>query len=217
MSARLQLFKWCVIFYGIALILLPYTSLLAYQPKYILWPAFIGVCSLAVCARMGAFTCIFVLLSNSCNKDVRASINGIGQSASSAGRMLGPTFAGAIFSWSLNNGQPYPLNYHFLFLILTVCCATSYVGAMYFSPELDYQKGSAKQLELEKAREEEERRERKEQERMALGKGSSGSLLYDSGGNSDEEAEVESSTVRDSLIKKETSQPVVRWTGVDKR
>lgn len=193
---------------------MPYTSLLAYQPKHILWPAFIGVCSLAVCARMGAFTCIFVLLSNSCNKDVRASINGIGQSASSAGRMLGPTFAGAIFSWSLNNGQPYPFNYHFLFLVLAVCCATSYVGAMYFSAELDYQKGSAKQLELERAREETERLERKEKKRMELSKG--GSLLYDSGSRSsedEEDGEGEGIGLGSSLLKKERDRPIVSWTG----
>ncbi len=136
----IKLFKVCAIYYAVALFLLPYTALLNESPDYILWPAFVGVVALAVCARIGAFTCIFVLLSNSCHKEVRASVNGVGQAASSFGRMLGPTFAGAVFSWSLNNGRPYPLNYHLLFIILTLCCIGSYWGAMYFNPALDFQK-----------------------------------------------------------------------------
>jgi len=146
----IRLFKYCAIVYGIALFCLPYVSLLAYSPAYILWPSFICVQGIAVCARIGAFTCIFALLSNSCDKSVRASINGIGQSVSSAGRMLGPTVAGAIFSWSLNNGLGYPFNYHCLFLLLTICCGLTYFSAMYMHPELDYQKHTAKQLLAER-------------------------------------------------------------------
>ena len=65
-----------------------------------------------------AFTAVFIMVSNSITSESRGALNGTGQTLGSLGRMLGPVFAGITFSWSLENGLPFPVDYHFLFILL---------------------------------------------------------------------------------------------------
>ena len=145
-----KLLKICLLFYMAALVMLPYTTLLVDSPPYMLWIAFVSIQAVAICSRMSGFTCLFTLLSNVADKEVRGTINGWGQAASSIGRALGPSCAGVIFAWSLNNGRGWPFNHHLLFLFLTACCGVSYYLTASFPATVDFQKGSAKYLEAQK-------------------------------------------------------------------
>jgi len=64
---------------------------------------------------------VFVLINNSCYTEDRGVVNGIGQSFASFARFLGPYSGGAMFAWSLNNGNlPWPLNYNFVFIVIGI-------------------------------------------------------------------------------------------------
>jgi len=136
----IKLFRVCVVVYGGILFVQPCMAYLNMHPRWVVWPVFICAIAVTMCSRIGAFTCISVMVSNSCTKSVRGSINGVAQAASSAGRMLGPTVAGAIFAWSMNNGLPFPFNFHLIFIVLTLVCAFSYGMSLLFDPALDSQK-----------------------------------------------------------------------------
>jgi hypothetical protein len=63
---------------------------------------------------------VFVLINNSCYSHQRATVNGIGQTFASLGRLCGPYFGAVLFAWSETNGFRWPLNYHFVFYILVI-------------------------------------------------------------------------------------------------
>lgn len=42
------------------------------------------------------------------------------------GKMVGPASAGIIFSWSLNNGMQFPLDFHFVFFCSAFLCVINY-------------------------------------------------------------------------------------------
>jgi len=146
------MFKACALVYGAIIFVLPFMSQIASWPTYLTWPLLILAMGITNCARIGAFTCIFVLLSNCCHKNVRASVNGFGQSVSSAGRMFGPTVTGSVFAWSLNNGMIFPFNFHCAFIIMTIFCVATFFMAQRFDPILDYQKDSAEAKKILAAR-----------------------------------------------------------------
>lgn len=136
----IALFRVCVLVYGAILFAMPFMAYLNDRSRYVVWPVFILCIAVTMCSRIGAFTCISVMVSNSCTKSYRGSVNGVAQAASSAGRMLGPTVAGAIFAWSMNNDMPFPLNFHLIFIVLTASCLFSYFMSLFFDPALDAQK-----------------------------------------------------------------------------
>ena len=70
---------------------------------------------------------LFVLISNSCYSHQRATVNGIGQTCASLGRLLGPYLAGITFAWSENNGLVWPLNFYCAFYLVSVILVSSFV------------------------------------------------------------------------------------------
>ena len=61
---------------------------------------------------------VFVLINNSCYSRQRATVNGIGQTFASCGRLLGPYTGAVLFAWSETNNFHWPLNYYFVFYML---------------------------------------------------------------------------------------------------
>ena len=92
---------------------------------------------LRACAGVQAFTAVFLMVSNSITTESRGSLNGIGQTLGSLGRMGGPIFAGVLFSWSLENGLAFPFDYHFLFLILAMIVFTTFLVSLFLSRDID--------------------------------------------------------------------------------
>ena len=54
-----------------------------------------------------------ILFNDLCVPSERAFINGLGQSVGSLARAIGPTLGGMCWSWSVSNGLPAPMDYHF--------------------------------------------------------------------------------------------------------
>jgi len=69
---------------------------------------------------------VFVLISNSCYSHQRATVNGIGQTFASIGRLSGPYLGSYLFAWSNTNGLDWPLNYYLVFYVLCAICIANY-------------------------------------------------------------------------------------------
>jgi MFS family permease len=73
---------------------------------------------------------VFVFINNSCYSQHRATVNGLGQTFASLGRLIGPYLGAILFAWSDTNKLSWPLNHYFTFYltgILTI--ANVYLGA----------------------------------------------------------------------------------------
>lgn len=85
------------------------------------------------CLRVGlhafAFTSIMVSINNSVSKKSLSLVNGIAQSLASLTRAVGPVLCGLIWQYSLKNGLGYPLNYHFVFIVLSALTLVGYFVA----------------------------------------------------------------------------------------
>lgn len=55
-------------------------------------------------------------------------------------RALGPFMAGSLWSWSLTNGQPFPLNHFFVFIIAACICFFGFFVAFFIPKSLNYPK-----------------------------------------------------------------------------
>lgn len=88
-------------------------------PVMVQWLSLISLWGLGRISALFSFTCIFVLINNSSYAHEKATVNGIGQSMASIGRTIGPSIGANIFAWSINNGLGWPLDFHFIFYILT--------------------------------------------------------------------------------------------------
>lgn len=58
-----------------------------------------------------ALISVFVMINNACYSHQRGTVNGIGQTFASTGRLLGPYVGASIFAWSANNGHGWPIDY----------------------------------------------------------------------------------------------------------
>ena len=106
-----------------AFIFLPVSALLYDEQnpnKYrlFMW-VFVGIAHVAkTIGGIQAFTSCYIFIANSCTSKSRGSINGLGQTIGAFGRMVGPVFAGNIFSFSLQNNWGWFFNQHLLFYVL---------------------------------------------------------------------------------------------------
>lgn len=68
----------------------------------------------------------FVLISNSCYRHQLATVNGIGQTCASIGRLCGPYIGSVTFAWSATNGLSWPFNQYFVFYVLALLAVLNY-------------------------------------------------------------------------------------------
>ncbi|KAJ1561843.1 hypothetical protein HK405_002557 [Cladochytrium tenue] len=80
----------------------------------------LGTFKWGILFSLPAFTSSFILTANSCPAHSRGSANGLTQSFGAFSRMVGPIFAGNLFSWSVESGLPCPFDYHLIYYILAL-------------------------------------------------------------------------------------------------
>jgi MFS family permease len=67
------------------------------------------------------------LITNNCvDKEVRGSLNGLSMSFGSLSKAIGPFSGALLFAWSLTNDQSFPLDFHFVFIIVAVMSIASF-------------------------------------------------------------------------------------------
>ena len=66
------------------------------------------------------FTSLNILLAGAAPNDI-GTVNGVSMAFGGLMRSLAPAFGGNIFAWSSTNGLAFPFDYHFTFLLLSIC------------------------------------------------------------------------------------------------
>ena len=89
------------------------------------WLSWVGLvaCFVAmVLCRVTSFTCCFVLLNNACTPAIKASANGLAQSAASMAQIVGPVVGGMLFAWSVGVGK-WPVDFGLIWIVQAAVCA----------------------------------------------------------------------------------------------
>lgn len=73
-----------------------------------------------VACQTFAFTSIMIMINNSATPETLGVVNGIGQMSASGIRAVGPALGGLMWQYSLKSELAWPLNYHFVFVVLTL-------------------------------------------------------------------------------------------------
>lgn len=119
-------FQKAILGTGLSILLFP---LLA--PEYrlthsnvVLWGTVIVLICFKACVACTQFTCVMILVNNSGTSVDLGAINGIGQSASSLARAIGPLLGGSLWSASLR--IDFALHYYIPYLLQILVIAVAY-------------------------------------------------------------------------------------------
>ncbi|KAJ3302275.1 hypothetical protein HDV03_005214, partial [Kappamyces sp. JEL0829] len=132
----LKTFQTGILFSLPSFVLLPIAGLVR-DNTVLLWMVIALAQILRACAGVQAMTSTFLMISNSITSESRGSLNGIGQTMGSLGRLIGPVWCGVLFSWSLENHLGFPLDYHFVFLLSSVILLSIFFISLLMPADID--------------------------------------------------------------------------------
>eukprot|EP01031_Cornospumella_fuschlensis_P036266 gene36266-43994_t len=127
-SGVLKMFKMALVMLMIGSISTPMLSVLI--PLHCPTCNYVGLVAiqlLMIVSSNWAFVSLFVLISNAAYRSQRATVNSIGQTCASLGRLVGPVLGANVFAWSENNDQGWPLNFYLVFYLVCLCCVWSFL------------------------------------------------------------------------------------------
>eukprot|EP01132_Coremiostelium_polycephalum_P003076 gene3076-3845_t len=87
-----------------------------------------------------AFIAIIVMISNSCLPKDMALVNSIGQGLVSVSRTFGPVVGSSLLAFFLSHSFPYPLDYHFIFVLLTILTVILFIFSFSLPKSLNHTK-----------------------------------------------------------------------------
>lgn len=102
------------------------------------WAALIALNFFKAALAMCNFITISILTNNSVPRAERGTANGLGMTMASTGRAVGPALGGNILAWSLTNGLPWPLSYHFGFYFCALVVLSIYATLLSISETLNH-------------------------------------------------------------------------------
>jgi MFS family permease len=113
---------------------------------FTIWVLVIGGLVLMGTATMFTLISVFILINNSCYSHERATVNGIGQTFASFGRLCGPVIAAYVFAWSESNGRQWPFNYYFVWYILGIFSLFNSRLALFLPRSIERRKREPKEV-----------------------------------------------------------------------
>lgn len=125
--------------FGLILLMLfsiftPHISKYVNQPNT-LWTLLIIFLSLFSASDAFAYLSVIIMITESVTNEHLGFMHGFSGMCVSIMRMIGPTLAGSIWSFSINNSFGYPFNEHLIFIfILFLCFAGFCISYMGFKP-----------------------------------------------------------------------------------
>jgi MFS family permease len=123
----LKVYKYGVGLYGICCFMMPFTVLIHFGSSRILPTILVAAAYALATATIGwSFVSVFVLINNSCYSHERGTVNGIGQTLASAGRLIGPIAGSSLFAWTETNDLTWPFNYSLVWLLVAAMAAYIY-------------------------------------------------------------------------------------------
>ncbi len=102
-----QLFRYALTGVGVFCALMPFTFHLSRVEAsgWLSWAGLVACFIAMVLCRVTSFTCCFVLLNNACTPAIKASANGLAQSAASLAQIVGPVLGGCVVRVECWGGQ----------------------------------------------------------------------------------------------------------------
>ncbi|KAJ1980382.1 hypothetical protein H4R33_005485 [Dimargaris cristalligena] len=105
----------------------------------ITWVILILALILRVISNTLSFTSSNILVNNSVPKrEALGTVNGVGQTAGSLGRSIGPLLAGAVWSWSLASGHGFPFDFHFVFFVISLFAFVTFLVTYTWHPRINH-------------------------------------------------------------------------------
>ncbi|KAK4448639.1 peptide/nitrate transporter-like protein [Podospora aff. communis PSN243] len=86
----------------------------------VLWVVLVTMIMLRYAAMVIGLASLQVLINDTAHPRQRAFINGLAQSVGSFSRAVGPSLGGSVWSWSLKSRMGFPLDFHAMFLLLSL-------------------------------------------------------------------------------------------------
>lgn len=115
---------------GMSFALFPVLSKLANKSSAILYATMTAVSLLKTLGSTMSFTSVNILVNSFASKESTGKLNGIAfagishflndKEGSGLMKALGPTLSTNLLAWSFTNGLTFPLNYYFVFALLTL-------------------------------------------------------------------------------------------------
>jgi hypothetical protein len=106
--------------FGFTCFLMPLLSYFNNENNFTVWFAIILGLTMMSISSIASMISVFTLINNSCYSYQRGTVNGIGQTFASIGRLFGPYFGSLIFAWSESNHMNWPFNYYFLWYVIGI-------------------------------------------------------------------------------------------------
>jgi MFS family permease len=135
--------QWvCTGLFALTLVLTPWTALAATSPSWVRLVVATAINTLTTLARVPIFITTFMLIADASPTDnLRASVNGLGQSLCALGRILGPPLMTSLLAWSTSYAGSWPLNWHLVWITLAVLVVVT-VGPILANIEYDESKSA---------------------------------------------------------------------------
>ncbi|ORX55346.1 MFS general substrate transporter [Piromyces finnis] len=112
----------------------PYISSYVDKAK-ILWTLLIVFLSLFSASDAFAYLSVIIMITESVTSEHLGFMHGFSGMCVSIMRMIGPTLAGSIWSFSINNSFGFPLDEHLIFIFIFILCTIGFVMSyMGFKP-----------------------------------------------------------------------------------
>jgi MFS family permease len=124
----LKLFQWAFVFFCVLMFIFP-TANMIYQiwgPKVTWWSVLV-LYIVRSATGIFLFTSANILVSESADSNLLATVNALAQTFGSLARATGPAAIGAIFSWSISGKHVFPFDYHLAWYLIGFIC---FVGAI---------------------------------------------------------------------------------------
>ncbi|GAM27258.1 hypothetical protein SAMD00019534_104330, partial [Acytostelium subglobosum LB1] len=96
-----------------------------------------------LCQSFGSefgYISIIVMISNSALPKDMAIVNSIGMFLVSISRTVGPIIGSSLMALTVSHNMPYPFDYHFFFVMLTLFAVVLIVSSFFLSPSLNHPK-----------------------------------------------------------------------------
>ncbi|KXN69323.1 MFS general substrate transporter [Conidiobolus coronatus NRRL 28638] len=124
----LKLFQWAFIFFCILMFIFPMASLIyqSWGPK-VTWWSVLFIYIFRSATGIFLFTSANILVSESAESHLLATVNALAQTFGSLARAVGPAAIGAIFSWSISAQHIFPFDYHLAWYLIGFIC---FIGAI---------------------------------------------------------------------------------------
>ena len=119
-ASSLTLFRYPLVFIGLAVVCLPCIPLLVPRNTYTVWACLIVVLGVKRLSEQIVLTSTMIIINNSAKPGMIGIVNGVAQSFASFARTFGPALGGILWAWSIQNELPFPLN-HFLVFVVISC------------------------------------------------------------------------------------------------